>query len=105
MVYTDSDDNITDTRLKLEEATYFLDQARINQNKWKFFNFYINAFFSSAYSVPEVMQKEVEKKLKEPKDFYKWAEEANPPSFHTKLAYHLDKKYGEDSVYGQGSYN
>jgi hypothetical protein len=32
MVCTDNDDNITDTRLKLEEATYFLDQTRINQN-------------------------------------------------------------------------
>jgi hypothetical protein len=69
MVCTDNDDNITDTRLKLEEATYFLDQTRINQNMWKFFNFYINAFLSSAYSIPEVMQKEFEKKLKDPKGF------------------------------------
>jgi hypothetical protein len=76
MIYTDNDDNITDTRLKLEESTYFLDQARINQNRWKFFNFYINAFFSSAYSMPEVMQMEFQKRLKDPEDFYKWAEEA-----------------------------
>ena len=61
MVYTDNDDNITHRGLKLEEATYFLDQARVNQNRWKFYNFYINAFFSSAYSVPEVMEKEFKK--------------------------------------------
>ena len=76
MGYTDNDDNITDTRLKLEGSTYFLDQARINQNRWKFFNFYINAFFSSAYSVPEVMQMAFQKRLKDPENFYKWAEEA-----------------------------
>jgi hypothetical protein len=75
MVYTDNDDNITDTRLKLEEETYFLDQARTNQNRWKFYNFYINAFFSSAYNVPEVMQKEFEKKLKDPEEFYKWSKQ------------------------------
>jgi transcriptional regulatory protein LevR len=75
MVYTDNDDNITDTRLKLEEETYFLDQARTNQNRWKFYNFYINAFFSSAYNVPEVMQKEFEKILKDPEEFYKWSKQ------------------------------
>jgi hypothetical protein len=76
MIYSDNDDNITDRGLKLEEATYFLDQARANQNRWKFYNFYINAFFSSAYSVPEVMEKEF-KKMKDPKDFYQWSREAN----------------------------
>lgn len=92
MVYTDIDGNITDTRLKLEEATYFLDQAHNNQNRWKFFNFYINAFFSSAYSVTEIMQKEFEKRLKDPKDFYKWSKQARerlndqfPAEFREKL--------------------
>jgi hypothetical protein len=61
MVYTDNDDNITDTGLKLEEVTYFLDQARVNQNRWKFYNFHINAFFPSTYSVPEVIEKEFKK--------------------------------------------
>jgi hypothetical protein len=61
MIYTDNDDNMTDTRLKLEEATYFLNQARINQNSWKIFGFNINEFFSSAFSVREVMRTEFQK--------------------------------------------
>lgn len=77
--------------MKLEEGTYFLDQAHTNQNRWKFFNFNFNVF-SSAHSVTEMMQKEFEKSLKDPRDFYKWSKQAReklddqfPAEFREKL--------------------
>ncbi|HYZ58489.1 MAG TPA: hypothetical protein VE544_02450 [Nitrososphaeraceae archaeon] len=70
------DTSISNTRLKLEEAEFFLDFAEKIQDDVKIFGFFINAFFAAAASIRAddgVMVYQYRKV----EDFRDWLKEAN----------------------------
>jgi hypothetical protein len=69
--------SISNTRLKLEEAEFFLDLAEKNQDNRKAFGYFINAFFAAAASIRVdngVMAYQYRKKAKAFKDWHTEAE-------------------------------
>jgi len=71
---------MTKTRLKLEEAEYFLNQMHSNKDTDKIFIFVLNAFLSAARSVTFIMQSE----FSDRKNFRSWYITKQDSMFHDK---------------------
>ena len=72
---------ITSTELKFKEATFFLNQLKLIDKKCiEEFDFYLNAFITSARSVTWIMKAEFSKKP----DFIKWYDSYEVRKNHNK---------------------
>jgi hypothetical protein len=101
---TEEERPISDTRFKLEEALYFLDQMKKNLDNRKYFTFNLVAFVAAGRSVTFVMQYEFTRKVG---PFAKWycknVDEAlrkeEVPRFFHKLRNIVLKKEGNPKQY------
>jgi hypothetical protein len=64
------EEDVSDTRFKLEEASYFFEQMKKNLDNRKYFMFNLIAFVSAARSVTYVMQEQYKNDEDDP--FWKW---------------------------------
>jgi hypothetical protein len=69
------EETISETRLKLEEAEYFLNQMNANPANPKYFKFNLSAFASASRSVTFVMQSEYKIKEDSEEPSWKWYKE------------------------------
>jgi hypothetical protein len=101
----EEEETTSDTRLKLEEASYFFDQMKSNLDNRKYFMFNVIAFVSAGRSVTFVMQHEFKKKKGETskKWYQKNVEEAlekeEVPAFFRKLRNVFLKEEGNPRQY------